>query len=227
MNCPHIIVFVRQIKILTGFMTAVLMLGLAPGMIQAKTSNIEKKNAWEIYQRARNSYEEMKDGHAEKQRYLRVEKQLIEAIQLFPRDTDELHYEVIEQRLMPGTGRWVEYEDVRIPYNRKYFPNRLLSKIRRLFPPRPWAVVHIVETEERGKDVIVKILNRGSTRMKNIQAVIKNDFQRSSELKTISFLAPGESRQLKWRVRDMGNCRIRFKEKFNYAPCDIGILDQR
>ncbi|MGM0452463.1 MAG: hypothetical protein ACQERN_04810 [Thermodesulfobacteriota bacterium] len=188
--------------------------------------NAEKRKAYQLYDNAREAYMKTDDGNADKKTCLEIEQELIEAIEIVPDDTQRLHYEVVEQRLIPGTGRWVEYEDVRISYDKKYFPNRLLSRIRQRFPPRPMAVINIVDAAYGKQSVVVEIFNRGKTRMENLRVGIRNDSWRSDS-KTISVIKPGERRQLKWTVSEIGICSIRFKEKFNYAPRDLSLGGNR
>lgn len=207
---------------LTITVLILMFFGLSAAM--ADSSNKEKKHAYKLYKSAKERYAKVKSKKDRMHLCLEIANQLQKAIKLVQKDTPRLHYEFIEQRLIPGTGRWVEYEDVRISYDKSYFPNRLLSKIRKQYPPQPLAVVNIIAANSGDNTVEVELFNQGRTRMDKIKVGIKADSLRS-HLETIAMIEPGDSQKLRWRVPKFGTCKVRFTEHFSYAPCEIKFLN--
>lgn len=199
-----------------------MLLSLNPGLVKAGADDKEKQKAWEIYKEAKQSFVEAENPEKNKKLCLDIEEKLLEAISIIPRDTKRLRYKMVEQRLVPGRGRWVEYEDVEVSYEKEYYPNQLLSVVRQKDPPRPWAVVNILENDKGKNNLLVAVKNKGSTRMDNIRVEIKTKFWRYPRTKTIPALEPGGSRQLTWEASRMRGLNIEFKEKFNYVPKKIG-----
>lgn len=212
-------------KFMFYFLAVFWLLSMTSAPINAEVGDKDKNKAWEIYEKARKTFSDAEDLRKNKSLCADLEEHLLEAISIVPGDTEALRYKLVERRLVPGKGRWVEYEDIDVPYTKKYYPNRLLSKVRKKNPPAPWAVVNIIDNNAGGQSILVEILNRGETGMDNVEALIKNDFWRYSKTKTISSLEPGQRKQLKWDVSRVGNLRVRFAEKFNYIPVKMQTRD--
>lgn len=208
-------------KFISFFLPVFLLFSINPGLVVAGAEDEEKQKAWEIYKEAKQAFTDQENAWDDKKFCLDIEEKLLEAISIISEDTEHLRYTIVEKRLVPGKGRWVEYEDVEIPYDKKYFPNRLLSKIREKYPPRPWAVVNIIEDDKGKKNIQVTLENRGATRMDDIRVVIKADFWRYLQAKKISSVKPGENRRLKWEASDARGLNVEFEEKFNYVPKKI------
>lgn len=198
----------------------------------AADENIIKKNAFELYTEANLLYENLadiqqKNNKDKYEKYEVLEAKLMEAINLVPNDTGDLKWSFAEQRLVPGKGRYIEYETVSIPFNEKYYPNRLLSKIRNEASPEAWAVINFLSDKKKDGSVIsVKIKNSGVTSLEKIGLNTNISYFHGSD-KQIEILKPGQSEILKLNPAYPGGClkelSLSFSEKFHYSPCPMNI----
>lgn len=181
--------------------------------------NDHNKKAYELYKKAKETYSDIGSGeNKDNDKVSEAEELLMQAIIIVANDNGDLSFSHYEKRLIPGRGRWAEYQQVKIEQNVDYFPNRLLSEIRKNFPPQPIAILNFYK---KINSILVELtlINDGATSMQDVIFLISNS-EFIKESNSIPRIKPGSKKTVKWEISKEAaeNLSINFKEKFNYCP---------
>ena len=182
--------------------------------------NQAKLEAYKLYAQARKKFEPGLD----KQRLLHIDKMLRKAIHKHSRDSEELRF-TAKKTIVEQDGRWAEYREIEVDRAEAYYPNRLLGRVRNQIPPRPLAVARVSKTSGK-RTIQVQVLNKGETRMKDLQVFFRGDFP-DPEPKTCSEILPGEKQTLEWTARSeelpYESIYVSFREKYGFKPCPLSF----
>ncbi|WP_419658179.1 uncharacterized protein Dvar_71280 [Desulfosarcina variabilis str. Montpellier] len=210
-----------SVERLISFMFYILYFSLFISVESSIAEGIEKK-AWKLYEEGKKIYESSVDK--KESDMFKAEKIFMKARQIVPNDNERLSWSEIESKIIPGKGRWPEFEDVRVNYIKQYHPNRYIKKIRGHFPPSPYFLMVINPSKGEG---FLKISNIGKTRMENVKVLEQNFAVGTKELMSIDEILPGKSMKNKFifpeKIIKTGST-IKISEKYNYNPCKINFL---
>ncbi len=133
-------------------------------------------------------------------------------------DTQELSFSKTTKFLVPGSGRWPVYKNIRQDFREKYFPNKYIHAIRASYPPDPQIVAWLAGTG-RAQTLHVIVRNNGQTMLEefSVQAVNQN---RHEGTKSIAVLAPKKQREFSIpleRAINSQNLQLVFQERYGFS----------
>jgi len=174
--------------------------------------------AWRLYNEVLTSFNKVK--YKSERLLCKTEIKLLQAMDIVSNDHEEL---MVVVKKLSNEGRNPEFVDVLEP--QKYYPNRLLLKIRRLIPPKPSAKASMLFD---GKNSIleVTIANFGKSMMENNTISVSSIPWIPIPSKSIEKIKPHEHKSVKWIIQEKvtnHTIKIEFLEKygFNVYPLEI------
>jgi hypothetical protein len=157
------------------------------------------------------------DGEKNLSRLTIVEQKLMEALRYIPEDRTKICYKVKKIIYVPGPGFEPVKKFVQFTECSEYYPNRLIGEIRCQIPPEPWAVVEIIEKQNK---IRLSIENKGQSKMENFQIIPSAGLKE----KTIDVINPETIETVSWYLSDAEDTlSFSFKEKYNYVPLSITL----
>lgn len=183
--------------------------------------NEDMAKAFEYFKEGKALFE--KSAKSKDDRLLKKsEMLLLKARSIVNEDTESLKFIVVETRLMPGSGRWPEYQDVSIDYDEPYFPNRLIAEVRSHIPPAPVMMFEFVKINERVYPLI-KVENKGQSALENfvVEFHAANEKPRVLKVQKIDAGEIQTHRLGEFRGSGENKWKILFREKYGFIPCPM------